>query len=107
MDYVVVLVVLLLLVPLGVAISRSTELFVLRAEAGRVSVVRGRLPGALLADLRDVLERSRETGTLRVTVARGVAQVNVKGGLSEATVQRLRNVIGTVPLQRIRTGSRS
>lgn len=107
MDYVVVLIVLVLLVPLGIAISRSTELFVLRAEGGRVRLVRGRLPNSLLADLREVLERSQETGTLRVTVSRGAAQVNVKGGFSEATVQRLRNVVGTVPLQRIRTGARS
>lgn len=91
-----------LLIPLGIAISRSTELFVLRADAGRVRVVRGRLPPSLLSDLRDVFARSQETGWLRVTVSRGAAMVNARGAITEPTLQRLRNVIGVVPLQRLR-----
>lgn len=106
METLLVLVVLaLLLLPLGLAISRSSELFVLRVELGRVDLVRGRLPHGLLSDVRDVFERSQETGRVRVTVLRGVATVNVRGAISPVTVQKLRNVIGNVPLQRIRAGS--
>lgn len=105
MDRTLLLVVVLLsLMALGIGIWRATELFVVRSDRGRVRLVRGRLPKALLADVRDVLERSRETGKVRVTVWRRAASVNVSGGISPFTAQRLRNVIGAVPLQRIRAG---
>lgn len=105
MDRVALLVfALVALAALAVSMWRATELFVLGVKQGNVRVVRGRLPPTLLSDLRDVLERTSETGRVRVTVVRGVATVTVSGTISEPTTQRLRNVIGAVPLQRIRTG---
>ena len=95
---------ILLVLPLGIAIRRSTELFVLRVEHGRAELVRGRLPHSLLAELQDVFERSQDSGRVRVTLERGIAEIQVKGEISSTTLQQLRNVIGTVPVQRIRSG---
>jgi hypothetical protein len=103
---VVVLILLVVLgVPLGIAISRSTELFVLRVRRGKVHFVRGRIPQGLLKEVQDVFGRAQESGRLRVTLVRGSASVDAQGEISAATLQRLRNVIGSVPVQRIRSGS--
>lgn len=105
METLIALVVLVLIIlPLGVAISRSTELFVLRVDRGRVLVIRGRLPGTLLRDLQDIFEHSQETGRVCVTVERRIAEIRVYGEISTTTHQQLRNVIGNVPIQRIRSG---
>lgn len=90
--------------PLALAIRRSTELFVLRVDAGRVRFVRGRLPQSLLAEITDVLSRTQSQGHLRAVVHRGTAELHPRGEFSPETLQRLRNLIGNVPLQRIRTG---
>lgn len=90
--------------PLAFAIRRSTELFVLRVDTGRVRFVRGRLPQSLLAEISDVLGRTQSQGLLRVVIHRGTAELQPRGEFSPETVQRLRNLIGNVPLQRIRTG---
>lgn len=93
-------------IPLAIAMRRSTELFVLRVNGGKTRFVRGRIPQSLFDELDDVLRRSDSDGLLRVYVERGEARIDTRGTFSDGTQQRLRNVIGTVPLQRIRAGSR-
>lgn len=108
MEYIVagaILVVFGLL--LTISIRRSTELFVLRvnpADVPPVKFVRGRIPGALLQDLRTILTAGGARGTLRVLVARGTAVVEARGSFSPDTMQRARNLVGLYPLPKLRNG---
>jgi hypothetical protein len=97
-----------LVVLLLVATARANELFVLRVSRGRVEVVRGGVPPRLLADLRDVLRRDAGAdGVVRVTTDAGRARVDAKGKLAPELLQRLRNVVGTWDVAKIRAGRRA
>ncbi|HVJ21315.1 MAG TPA: DUF3634 family protein [Polyangiaceae bacterium] len=96
---------LLLALPLAWAIARSNELFVLRARKGKLDLVRGRLPQALFRELADVAERQRlDDLEVRAVVEGGVPRLLVRGQISEAAEQQLRNVLGRFKLTQIRTG---
>ncbi len=104
---IVLLITLVLALPIAIGIARSNELFVLALRAGRLRLVRGRLPGELLHELSDVLERGRVgQAQLRVVVEGGKARLKVTGKVSEATEQQLRNVVGRFAVATIRAGSR-
>src|ERR1700761_3510188 len=105
-SLVVPLLLLALMIPLVVKIMRANELFVLRADGGRVVVVRGKIPQVLLNELADVLNHRAGEG---LVVLRGVSEDNTvrlypAGELSDAEKQRLRNVIGGWPVVRVRNG---
>lgn len=86
------LLVVALVVPFLVLVRRANELFVLDVQEGKVEVLRGRLPPALLRDLRDVLrDVPRATVTARVEGGRPMVRAE---GLSEPVLQRVRNVVG-------------
>lgn len=105
MDWWVGLLILAIVVlPLARMISRATELFVLRVEGGRCRFVRGRIPQSLLHDLGDVLKSTRSSGQLKAVTRRGTAVWVANGDFSEGTLQRLRNVLGTYPLAKIKAG---
>ncbi len=94
---------------LATSIRRSTELFVLRVNPDGVppvKFVRGRIPGALLQDLRGILVASGARGTLRVLLERGAAVVDARGSFSPDTMQRVRNLVGLHPLAKLRNGLR-
>ncbi len=97
---------LLAMVPLAIVIRRSTELFVLDVSDGNTHFVRGRMPHALHRDICDIFAKSRCSGRLRVVVQRREAVMLPRGNFDEGTLQRLRNVIGNTPLQRIRAGAK-
>lgn len=97
-------VLLAVLIPFGIAIRRSTELFVLRAKQGRARAVRGRIPPRLFDELEDVFQRNGSSGELRVLSERGSPVANMKGEFSAAARQQVRNVLGQYPLARIRAG---
>lgn len=99
------LLVVVLGLPLAWAIARSNELFVVRARAGRLELVRGRLPQALFRELSDVAERQRLDGVeVRAVVEGGVPRLMVRGPIGEAALQQARNVLGRFQLSQIRTG---
>ena len=79
------------------------EHFVLRVEGGQARVVKGRVPGELLGNLRDIVARgpAREA-RLSITVTGDVAHVDARGDWSEAQLQQLRNVVGLVSPARLR-----
>ena len=80
---------------------------VLRIESGSVEVTRGGLPPRVLADVRDVAARPKiESATVRILRDRGRARVQIEGKVDERHVQRLRNVIGNVPVARLLSGTR-
>ncbi len=91
--------------PLARAISRGTELFVLRVERGRCRFVRGRIPPSLLRELEDVLRMNQSSGQLKAVQERGAAVWVAKGDFSDGTLQQLRNVLGTYPLAKIKAGA--
>jgi len=97
----------LLLLPLGLSIRRSTELFRVRVRDGKARFVRGRLPPRLLTDLSDVV-RSPPVARAEIWAVRrsGKPRLQTKGELSREQQQRLRNIIGTYSLARILAGAR-
>jgi hypothetical protein len=75
---------------------------VAQVRDGRIEVTHGGIAPRLLADLADVVAHPRvERATLRIVRARGMAEVQATGDLSEAQAQRVRNVIGSVPLAKL------
>ncbi|MCS6901279.1 MAG: DUF3634 family protein [Myxococcales bacterium] len=81
-----------LVLPFLVLLSRANELFTLDVTQGKVSVVRGKVPPSLLRDACDVL-RHVERATITARMENGRPIVRAKG-LSEAQLQRMRNVVG-------------
>lgn len=93
-----------LILVVHVVLSRwRREHFVLRVEGGRARVVKGRVPAALLADIRDVVAQgpAREA-RMSIKVTGDLTQVDARGDWSQAQLQRLRNVVGLYPPARLR-----
>jgi hypothetical protein len=103
----VLLAFVLVCVPFALALQRATELFVVRVRDGRATFVRGRIPQALLDDISDVVQDPPvRVARLYAVRRRGRAVLVTKGELASSQKQRLRNVIGQYPLQRIAAGGR-
>ena len=93
------------LLPLALAIARSNELFCLELRDGRLTLKRGRIPPRLLDDFRDVLTGSRaRRAVIRAVTWDRLPRLEVRGELTEDELQRLRNVLGTYPLAKLRAG---
>jgi len=81
----------------------ATLLFSAEVERGRIVTLRGRAPKGLVRDMTDVLrQRPVEKASLRVVVEGGAPALHATGDLNEGEQQRLRNVLGTWPLAKIR-----
>ena len=65
---------------------------VVHFEGGRVRVSKGRLPPALIADLRDVARRSRAEGVVSID-GRGDSLRVTSVGIGEPVEQQVRNVV--------------
>lgn len=109
MPWLVALTVLALLTWwLGFSIYRSNELFRLELRAGELRLRRGRIPPSLLADFRDVLRRTTaRRAQIRAVSADGMARLETRGKLSADELQRLRNLLGTHSLAKLRAGRRA
>lgn len=96
-------------VAFAIALRRATELFFVSVRRGRVLVVRGAVPPALLLDLSEIVRRARPRhGSLRaVRRAGGAVALEVDGAIDGATAQRLRNAFGLVPAARIKAAARA
>ncbi len=82
---------------------RANEIFFVSVRQGRCLVVRGRIPGVVLEGLADVVARSRVArGSIRAVRGDAHARLVVRG-MDQGTTQRLRNVFGTHPVQRLRS----
>jgi len=84
------------------AATRAITICDLKIEAGKLTIVRGGIAPPILADLRDIA-RSPPIASLAIHIARssGRAEVSFKGDATDAQRQRIRNVIGSVPLARL------
>lgn len=81
----------------------ATLLFSAKVDRGRIVTLRGRAPKGLVHDMSEVLRRRPvKNATLRVVVEGGLPALRAKGDLNDGEVQRLRNVLGTWPLAKIR-----
>ncbi|RYE87555.1 MAG: DUF3634 family protein [Myxococcales bacterium] len=96
------LLVVVLVVPFVVLLRRANELFVLEVRGGQITVVRGKPPASLLRDLRDVV---RGVPAARLVARREQGRPMLRAtGLSEAQLQRARNVVGRFAGARIGRG---
>jgi hypothetical protein len=94
-----------LAVPLVVAIRHSTELFQIKVEKGKTSLVRGRLPLRLYNDIKDIVHRPAVArATIRCVAESGEPRVLPDDGLDAGRLQRLRNVVGHFEIAQIRNG---
>jgi uncharacterized protein DUF3634 len=98
----------ILTIPLGVAMSRANELFVLRVRSGAVRIARGRIPQRLLDDISDVVKGTGAADAdIRAVVEGGRPAVYAFGrDLPQHLRQRLRNVISPWQVSQIRTAPR-
>jgi hypothetical protein len=81
---------------------RSREIFAVSVRAGRIEAARGRLSTELRHELEDVVASSRASGRVVVRLENGRARVHTKG-FGDPIAQRVRNVVGRIPLARLRT----
>src|SRR5258706_16303962 len=83
--------------------ARSRELFVLSVREGRVLVVRGRIPGGLLSDIRDVVSKPAALrATIRAIKEDSGARLVVSGQVDAGREQRLRNIFHLYPVSKLR-----
>jgi len=74
---------------------------------GKVEITRGGIAPRVLGDMRDIASRPRiASATVRIVRAKDRARVEVHGNVSEQQVQRLRNVIGNVPVAQLMKAER-
>lgn len=90
-----------------VASLRAITIADLEIENGKLRVVRGGIAPPILADLRDIA-RTPPIAAARVSIVRsdGRAEVKLRGEVSPEQAQRIRNVVGSVPLARLRNALR-
>ena len=107
MEIVVALGVLAALVLLWFSSRSAITLAVLEVRDGKVEVAKGSMSPRIVADIQDVLKRPRVSrATIRVLQNRDHAKLEVTGDISQAQQQQLRNVVGSVPLAKLRNGPR-
>ena len=93
------LLVLVLLAGIGFLLyTRSQEVFCVSIRDGRLLLVRGECPHALLQDIADVMERAGvQRATVRAIKTSGGSRL-VTDGVDDGVGQRLRNVFGAHPV---------
>jgi hypothetical protein len=90
------------LAALYVAARRAITIADLEVESGKLRVLRGGIAPPVLADLRDVVKRPPiKSLRMRILRSSGRAEVRFSGAVGEDQAQRIRNVVGSVPLARL------
>jgi hypothetical protein len=90
-----------------VAARRALTVCVIDVRSGQARVVRGGLARGVLTDVEDVVARPAiARATLRIVRSQGHAQLEIEGDVSDVQQQRLRNVIGSVPLAKLANARR-
>lgn len=101
-----VILVAILVVGFLIVLRGAPELAKLRVVRGNLRLLRGRMPGRLLDDFRDVLSDPALDGAeLRIVSENGRPRL-VARGLDDAREQRLRNVLGPYTIAQLRAGQR-
>jgi hypothetical protein len=75
---------------------------VAEVSEGKLEITRGGLSPRVVGDLRDIVARPKvASATVRILRAKDRARVEVHGDVSAQTVQRIRNVVGNVPVAQL------
>ena len=94
------------LVVLWLAARSAITVCLAEVRDGKLTITRGAIAPRVLADLRDVVKKPRvKRATIRIVRAKDRARAEMSGDLSEAQIQRVRNVVGTVPLAQLANAS--
>jgi hypothetical protein len=97
-----VVVTMAMLLSLAIAARRAITICVVDVHDGRARVTRGGIAPRILADVRDVVAAPPVTrATIRIVRSHGSAALLAKGDLTDGQRQRIRNVIGSVPLAKL------
>lgn len=93
---------LLAILALFLAARRAITVAVLDCENGRLRVVAGGIAPRILADLEDVVARP-PIPRLRIRITRdsGRAMLAFRGEIDANQQQRIRNVVGSLPLAKL------
>lgn len=76
-------------------------------DDGKLTVTKGGLSSRVLGDLRDVVSRPKvKHATVRILRAKDKARLEVEGEVSEQQLQRLRNIVGNVPVAQLAKSGR-
>jgi hypothetical protein len=90
------------LVALWVSSRAAITIAVAEIHDGKLELTRGGLSPRVLGDLRDIAARPRvSAATVRVLRQKDRARIEVHGNMSEQQVQRMRNVVGNVPVSQL------
>jgi hypothetical protein len=81
---------------------RAITIAELEVDDGGVRIVHGGIAPGVLRDLRDVARRPKiPSARVYITRASGRAEVRVEGNVPADQAQRIRNVVGSVPLAKL------
>jgi hypothetical protein len=107
-GYVAGAIVIAAIVALYISARRAITIAELVFDKGTVVVARGGVAPPILGDLRDIARTMpRERVRVRVLRERGRADVRFLDRVPDPDAQRIRNVVGSVPLARlVNTGGR-
>ena len=86
-------------------LSRSGVLFRISIRGGKVAVVSGYVPGALLDDFAGAV-RHVTRGEIRAHKSGGYVNLSFSGDVDDVAAQRLRNILGLYPSARLRAPQR-
>jgi len=86
---------------------RAAEIFCVSIRKGRVLVIRGRVPPALLRAIREIVGSQPEVthGTIRAVRGEHGARLTASGAIDESRLQRLRNAFGLFPTSKLRAAA--
>jgi len=97
----------ILLVLVWASARSAITIAVAEIRDGKLEITRGGLAPRVLGDLRDIASRPRiRSATLRIVRAKDHARLEITGDISEQQVQRLRNVVGNVPVAQLMKAER-
>jgi hypothetical protein len=89
------------------ASRNAITIAVAEVREGKLEVTRGGLSPRVVGDLRDVVSRPKvKSATLRIVRQKDRARIEVHGDVAEPQMQRLRNVVGNVPVTQLMKAAR-
>ena len=84
-------------------LTRMRELFMVSVRDGKVLVVRGRVPGAMLHEIAESMSRPRvRRGTIKAYKTETGSRLSFGGDIDEGRQQRMRNVFALYPASQLR-----
>ena len=91
---------------LWVAARGAITVAIAQVREGKLELTHGDLSPRVLSDLKDIVRKPKVAhGTVRVLRKRDHATVEAQGDFTDAQIQQLRNVVGTVPMAKLTISS--